>query len=116
MSWTALGYFWTWLTYMIVSVPEMIFWFMSMSDSRMGHWLFNMWASYVGLYGSCILYFFSFLFPVIQMTAVVTPAWSQPGFVNALVQTLMMMLTWVFTSVVHVMGYSRLNRKFWREQ
>lgn len=113
LSWTALSYLWTFLFYMLLAVPELIFWIMTMSDIPIGHWLFNMWASSAGLYGSCIMYFLGVLWPIIQLTAVT--GINQPGYVNALVQMIMFMVSWIYTSVVHVMGFEKLNRKYLRE-
>jgi len=54
---------------MLISVPELIFWIMSISGNKTGHWLFNMWASYMGLYGSIIMYAFAMLWPIIQLSS-----------------------------------------------
>jgi len=113
LSWTALSYLWTFLVYMLISVPELIFWIMTMADVPVGHWLFNMWASYPGLYGSCILYFLGVIWPIVQLTAVT--GINQPGYTNALIQMIMFMLSWIYTAVVHVMGFEKLNRKYLRE-
>jgi len=98
---------------MLISVPELIFWSMSMADMKMGHWLFNMWVSYPGLYGSWIFYFFTFLWPIVQMALL--SGSNQPGYTNAAVQCVMMLLTWLYTGIVHVFGYEKLNRKYLRE-
>jgi len=71
-----------------------------------------MWASYPGLYGSWVFYFFTVLFPIIQLTALTTI--NQPGYTNAAVQLTMMLMTWLFTGIVHVLGYPYVNRKFAR--
>jgi len=71
-----------------------------------------MWASYVGLYGSWVLYFFPVLFPLIQITAL--SGVNQAGYLNAVVQLVMMMITWLFTGIVHVLGFPYVNKKFAR--
>lgn len=71
-----------------------------------------MWASYVGLYGSCVFYFFTVLFPAVQMASL--SGINQPGFANAGVQLAMMMISWLFTGIVHILGYPFINRKFAR--
>jgi len=67
-----MAYLFIWLFYLIVGVPEFIFWMMFMlenEDTRCegasGFWLYNMWASYVGLYGSWILYSGTILMPIL---------------------------------------------------
>jgi len=113
LGWTALNYFWIFLFYMLISLPEMIFWIMSMAEVKWGHWLFNMWVSYPGLYGSWIFYFFTFLWPIVQMGTLTNT--SQPGYTNAAVQCVMGLIGWMFTGLVHVLGYEKLNRKYLRE-
>jgi len=102
--------------YMLVSVPELVFWIMHMiekdNEKAIGHWLFNMWASYVGLYGSWVLYLFPVLFPLIQLTAL--SGINQAGYQNAVVQLVMMMISWLFTGIVHVLGFPYVNAKFAR--
>jgi len=71
-----------------------------------------MWASYPGLYGSWIFYFFTVLFPLIQLISFT--GINQPGYTNAALQFVMMMFAWLYTGIVHVLGYPYVNRKFAR--
>jgi hypothetical protein len=71
-----------------------------------------MWVSYPGLYGSWVFYFFTVLFPMIQLTAL--SGINQPGYTNAAVLLAMMLITWLYTGIVHVLGYPFVNRKFAR--
>lgn len=113
LSWTALQYLWIWLFYMLISVPEMIFWIMHMIGSpEIGTYLFNIWVQWPGLYGGWILYFFTFLWPLIQMTSLT--GINQPGYTNAAVQLAMMLITWLFTGIVHVLGYPFIQRMYER--
>ena len=56
VGWTAAMYFSTWVVYLLIAVPEFIFWMMFLFDSPNGPWLFEMWASYPAYYGCWILY------------------------------------------------------------
>jgi len=113
LSWTALQYLWVWLFYMLISVPEMIFWVMHMVGSPdIGTYLLNIWVSWPGLYGGWILYFFTVLWPLIQLTAVT--GINQPGYTNAAVQMVMMLMSWLFTGIVHVLGFPYINRMYER--
>lgn len=71
-----------------------------------------MWSSYIGLYGSWILYLFPVLFPLIQITSLT--GINQSGYLNAVVQMVVMLISWLFTGIVHVLGYPYVNRKFAR--
>lgn len=113
LSWTALQYLWIWLFYMLISVPEMIFWAMHMAGSPpIGTYLFNMWVSWPGLYGGWILYMFTFIWPIVQMTSL--SSISQPGYTNAAIQLAMLTMSWLFTGIVHVLGYPYINRMYER--
>jgi len=71
-----------------------------------------MWASYPGLYGSWIFYMFTVLFPLIQLTAL--SGINQPGYSNAAAMLAVGMITWLYTGIVHVLGFPFVNRKFAR--
>jgi len=113
LSWTALQYLWVWLFYMLISVPEMIFWIMHMVGSpEIGTYLFNIWVQWPGLYGGWILYFFTFLWPLIQLTALT--GINQPGYTNAAVSLVMFTMAWLYTGIVHVLGYTYVQRMYER--
>lgn len=113
LSWTALQYLFIWLFYMLISVPEMIFWIMHMVGSpEIGTYLLNIWVQWPGLYGGWILYFFNFLWPIIQMTSLT--GINQPGYTNAAVQLAMLTISWLFTGIVHVLGYPYIQRMYER--
>lgn len=52
---------------MIVAIPEFIFWILYLTGDVDYAMLFDAWVSSVGLYGSCLLYAFTVLFPAIQL-------------------------------------------------
>merc|ERR1711957_45103 len=61
-GYTALGYFMTWLFYMLIALPGVIFYIWSLIEDEAaacegisGAWLFTMWSKTAGLYGSWIL-------------------------------------------------------------
>jgi len=111
LSWTALQYLWVWLFYMLISVPELIFWVMHMiGEPALGTYLFYIWVQWPGLYGSWVLYFFTVLWPLIQLTAVT--GINQPGYTNAAVQCAMFTITWLYTGIVHVLGYPYIIRMY----
>lgn len=67
LGWTAFTYFFIFMGYLIVAVPEFIFAFMVLVDVEPGLYLFNLWARYPGLYGSWILYVLPVIFPIVQL-------------------------------------------------
>jgi len=73
VNYTAIQYLFVWLFYLIVAVPEFIFWIVFLvedqesCDSTIGFYLFNLWASYFGLYGSWILYSGTVIMPILQL-------------------------------------------------
>jgi len=114
VGWTALNYLWVFLFYMIISIPEFAFWIMILIErNELSAFLFNMWASYPGLYGSWILYFFTVLWPIIQLSSITTI--SAPGYSNAVLQLIMFLITWLFTGIVHVLGFPYVNRMYERD-
>jgi hypothetical protein len=117
-GYTALGYLMTWLFYLIVAVPGMIFWIWQLVEAdedrcvgASGTWLFNMWSSYAGLYGSWILYFLPVLMFILQMSQINGDIFA-PGWINAIVQVSMMTLSWLATGVIHVMFVPALNQQW----
>lgn len=118
---TAINYLMIFLFYMLISVPEMIFWVMFMAgvklDNDLAEWLLNMWISYPGLYGGWVFYFLTWCLPAVQLGLLTTTngGINQPGFTNAAVQLAMMMISWLFTGIVHTLGFPAVNRKFLRE-
>lgn len=112
LGFTALTYLFVFLFYLIISVPEFIFWIMYMTKADMGAFLFNLWASWVGLYGSWILYFLAFVCPLLQLVFLTNI--SQPGWINAVVQLVMLLISWLFTGIIHVLGFPYVNRMYER--
>jgi len=113
LSWTAINYLFIFLFYLLISVPEMVFWVVVMiGESTWGLWLFNIWVKWPGLYGSWILYFLTVLFPIIQLVNLAEVGNNQPGELNATVQLVMMLITWLFTGIVHVLGFPYVERKY----
>jgi len=107
LGWTALSYMWIFISYMVISFPEMVFWIMHMFGSQKGLELLNMWVSWPGLYGSWILYLFPVIFPIVQMVNLVQS--NQPGYLNAAVSLIVMMISWLATGLVHVFGYKHVQ-------
>lgn len=113
LSWTALTYLFVWLFYMLISIPEMIFWVMHMiGEPAIGTYLLNIWVQFPGLYGGWILYFFGFLFPLIQLTAL--SGINQAGYSNAALQLVVFTMTWLMTGIVHVIGFPYIQRMYER--
>lgn len=116
MSWTALAYLMAWIFYLIISVPEFVFWVMVLAKTEMKHnlaeWLFNMWVSYPGLYGGWILYLLPWVMYAVQLG---TTKLTEPGYINAAVGLAMWLLTWLLTGIVHTLAFEHVNRKFRRE-
>lgn len=116
MSWTALAYLMAWIFYLLISVPEFIFWVMVLAKTGLKHnlaeWLFNMWVSYPGLYGGWILYLLPWVMYAVQLG---TTTLSQPGYTNAAVGIAMWMLSWLLTGIVHTLAFEHINRKYRRE-
>lgn len=116
VGWTAIQYLWVWLFYLLISVPELIFWIMDMvgeKDGDIGNYLFDMWASYPGLYGSWVCYFFAVLFPILQLAHLAGDIFER-GWTNAVVQLIMHLISWLYTGIVHVLGYPYVNRRYQR--
>jgi len=82
------------------------------SPGEIGTYLLNIWVQYPGLYGGWILYFFTFLWPIIQMTALTGT--NQPGYTNAAVQLVFATMSWLFTGIVHVLGFPYILRMYER--
>lgn len=117
LSWTALHYLFVWLFYMLISLPEMIFWVMFMAETKLENdlteWLLNMWISYPALYGSWVFYAFGVIWPAVQLGTL--SGINQPGYTNAAVHLALFLISWLFTGIVHVLGFPAVNRKFLRE-
>lgn len=76
-----------------------------------------MWASYPGLYGSWVCYFFAVLFPILQMAHLGTAGnggITARGWSNAVLQLIMHLISWLYTGIVHVLGYPYVNRRYQR--
>lgn len=115
---TAATYLFIWLFYLIISIPQVIFWIWQLVEAEgdkcegiSGTWLFNMWASYPGLYGSWILYFLPVLMPILQMAQINGDIFA-PGWINAIVQVSMMTLTWLATGLIHILFVPALNQEW----
>ena len=54
------------------------------------------------------------IWPIIQLTTLNDIF--RAGWTNAVVQLSMMLITWLFTGIVHVLGYPYLNRKYERHE
>jgi len=109
-----MNYLFIFLFYLIISVPEFVFWILCLTDKNQGNmWLFKMWASWPGLYGGWVLYFFTVLWPIVQMAELnnVTAF----GFVNAQWQMLLFAITWLFTGIIHVLGVPFVKRQYKRD-
>jgi len=116
VGWTALQYLWVWLFYMIISVLELIFWIMDIAGEKngdIGNYLFDMWVTYPGLYGSWVFYFFAVLWPIMQLSHLNGDI-VQRGWTNAIVQLIMHLISWLYTGLVHVLGYPFINRRYQR--
>jgi len=99
--------------YLLISVPEMIIWLVYMigESSWAPKWL-NIWVKWPGLYGSWILYFLTVLFPIIQIANLNVLGSNQPGSLNAVIQIIVLAITWIFTGVVHVLGFPYVERMY----
>jgi len=117
LSWMALNYLFIFLFYMLISIPELVFWIMVMigdeSKNNLNEWLFNMWASYVGLYGGWVMYGFNVLWPIVQLSQLTDPGLA--GYTNSLVLLFMFAISWLYTGLVHTLGVPHINRKYRRE-
>jgi hypothetical protein len=107
-GYTALMYFMTWLFYLLVSVPGMIFWIWQLVEAEedrcvgaSGTWLFKMWSEYAGLYGSWILYFLPVLMGILQLAQYNGDIFAA-GYINAIVLMVMLGLSWLATGLIHV--------------
>jgi len=110
IGYTAIHYLMVFLMYLIVGVLEFIFWMMYILEADGGAYLFNLWASYVGLYGSWILYILTWVFMAVELGRINGNIYL-PGYINAIVQMTMFLLTWLGTGLVHVFYYDDLNAK-----
>jgi len=110
MGYTAIHYLMVFLMYLIVGVAEFVFWLMYIIEAEFGAYLFNLWASYVGLYGSWILYLLTWIFPAVELGRINGDI-ALPGYINAIVHLSMFLLTWLGTGLVHVFYYKELNEK-----
>ena len=93
----------------------MIFWIWQLVEAdedrcvgASGTWLFKMWSEYPGLYGSWILYFFTVLMPILQLSQINGDIFAA-GWTNAIVQVAMMTLTWLATGLIHIFFVPALN-------
>jgi len=116
LNWTALAYLFAWIFYLVISVPEFIFWVMVLAktelENNLAPWLFNMWASYPGLYGGWILYLLPWVFFAVQLSALKL---TEPGYINAAVHLAVWLVSWLFVGIVHTLGFEHINKKFERE-
>lgn len=116
LNWTALAYFFAFVFYLLIAVPELIFWCMYMFETplenNLAPWLLNMWVTWPAHYGGWILFLFPWLFYAVQLSALTL---TQPGFVNAAVGLAMWLVMWLFHGIVHTLGFGPVNRKFERE-
>ena len=117
-GYTALTYLFVWLFYLLISVPGMIFWIWQLVEAEedkcvgaSGTWLFKMWSEYPGLYGSWILYFLTVLMPILQLGQINGDIFAA-GYTNAIVQIVMLSLTWIATGVIHVLFVPALNQEW----
>lgn len=117
VNYTAIQYLFVWLFYLIVAVPEFIFWIVFLvedqesCDSTIGFYLFNLWASYFGLYGSWILYSGTVIMPILQLERlkgeIDLPMWT-----NAIVQLVVMVLSMLITGTIHILFVPALNQRY----
>ena len=74
VGYTALSYFFIFWSYLLIGVSQFIVWMLFLfgkeDENGVNEFseIFEIWAQYIGLYGSWILYFLTFLFPVLQLT------------------------------------------------
>ena len=104
-----------WIFYMVIAVPGMIFFIWSLVESdaaacegTSGSWLFNMWSSWAGLYGSWVLYFLPVLMFILQAAQINGDIFA-PGWINAIVLSSMMTISWIATGMIHVLFVPALN-------
>jgi len=116
VGWTAIQYLWVWLSYLLVAVSQFIVWLLWLLNEEKNEagensyqWLWEIWAQYVGLYGSWVLYFFTVLFPILQMSQINGDIYLA-GWINAIVQVSMMTITWLGTGVIYLLR--ELKRQF----
>jgi len=116
-GYTALGYFMTWLFYMLIALPGVIFYIWSLIEDEAaacegisGAWLFNMWSTSPGLYGSWVLYFLPVLMFILQLGQINGDIFA-PGWINAQVLTAMLTISWIGTGVIHVLFVPALNQQ-----
>ena len=106
---------------LLVSFIQLIFWIWKIveddqdrcatDDKTSGTYLFNIWSQYVGLYVSWILYFLPVLMPILQL-AQINGVVSAAGYINAVVQLVMMILTWLATGIIHIIYTPDLQKQY----
>lgn len=118
VGWTALGYLFIWLFYLIISVPGTIFFIWAMvedaaaaCEGTSGNWLFVFWSKWFGLYGSWVLYVIPPIMFIVQMAQINGDIYAG-AWINAIVLTSMTVLSWVATGVIHVLFVPALKREF----
>jgi len=116
-GYTALGYFMTWLFYMLIALPGVIFYIWSLIEDEAaacegisGAWLFTMWSKTAGLYGSWILYFLPVLMFILQLGQINGDIFA-PGWINAQVLTAMLTISWIATGVIHILFTPALKQQ-----
>jgi hypothetical protein len=110
MGWTSAVYLSTFLGYLLIAVPEFIFWIMFLVNAEGGPWLFKMWATWPGYYGCWFFYLFPIIFAIVQM-AQNNGDINLPGWSNSIIQIVMHLLYMSFTGVVHIMALPSLIKK-----
>jgi len=110
MGWTSAMYLSTFLAYLIVAVPEFVFWMMYLANADMGPWLFKMWATWPAYYGCWGLYIFPIIFAIVQMAQINGDIFAA-GWTNSIVQITMHSIVMVFTGVVHILALPSLIKK-----
>jgi len=80
-------------------------------EGTSGNWLFVFWSQWLGLYGSWVLYFIPPLMFILQMSQINGDIFA-PGWINAIVLTSMLVLSWVATGVIHVLFVPALKQEY----
>jgi len=116
MGWTAFSYLMIWLFYLIVSVIEWVGWMCWVTNDGSeqglnGAWFYNMWASYVGLYGSWILYSLTWIFPAVQLSQINGVVYAA-GFTNSITLLTVMALSWLAQGLMHIFYVPEINAKY----
>jgi len=117
-GWTALGYLFIWLFYLIIAVPGMIFFIWAMVEDAAaacggmsGNMLFVFWSTWIGLYGSWVLYFLPPLMFILQLGQLNGDMFA-PAWINAIVLTSMTVISWIVTGVIHVLFVPALKQEY----